>query len=222
MMSTNAMMNRVKMLLEQRQMSQSSFAREIGVSPQTLSAWFSGRNAPSVDAVVRMCVVLGVSPSWLITGREDSVNHQSIVTDDFVAIPVFSAQASCGNGNVVETATIVRLIEVNKAWIHRFCGTANLRSLNIISISGDSMMPTLKDGDFIVVDISAKHAYTDAMFAYMLDDDLFVKRFQRTGRNLTIRSDNPLYPPVVLTPEDMEHGFKVIGRVVTTCVVTAV
>ena len=169
-----------------------------------------------------MCTSLSVSPSWLLTGREDSPNHQSIVTDDFVAIPVFSAQASCGNGNVVETATIVRLIEVNKTWIHRFCGTANLRSLNIISITGDSMSPTLKDGDFIVVDTSAKHAYTDAMFAYMLEDDLFVKRFQRTGRNLTIRSDNPLYPPFVLTPEDMEHGFKVIGRVVTTCVVTAI
>lgn len=117
---------------------------------------------------------------------------------------------------------MVRLIEVNKAWINRYCGAANLRSLNVISVAGDSMTPTLKDGDFIVVDTSAKHAYTDALFAYMLDGDLFVKRFQRTGRNLTIRSDNPLYPAVVLTPEDMDGSFKVIGRVVTTCVVTAV
>ena len=218
----SALMNRVKTLLEERGISQASFARDIEVSPQALSAWFSGRNQPSVDAVVKMCTSLSVSPSWLLTGREDSPNHRSIVTDDFVVIPVFSAQASCGNGNVVETATVVRLIEVNKAWIHRFCGTANMRALNIISVTGDSMSPTLKDGDFIVIDTSAKHAYTDAMFAYMLDDDLFVKRFQRTGRNLTIRSDNPMYPPVVLTPEDMEYGFKVIGRVVTICVVTAI
>lgn len=217
-----AMMNRVRSILDQRNMSQSSFAREIEVSPQALSAWFSGRNTPSIDAVVKMCEALSVSPSWLLTGREDSPQHQSIVTDDFVCIPLFSAQASCGNGNFVETATLVRLIEVNKNWIHRYCGTANLRALNIICISGDSMSPTLSDGDFIIIDTSVKHAYTDAMFAYMLDDDLFVKRIQRTGRNLTIRSDNPLYPPVVLTPDDMEHGFKVIGRVVTTCVITAI
>lgn len=72
-MPTSAMMNRVKMLLEQRQMSQSSFAREIGVSPQTLSAWFSGRNAPSVDAVVRMCTVLG--DHWTRRFRKSPVHR---------------------------------------------------------------------------------------------------------------------------------------------------
>ena len=214
-------MNRVKALLDQRSESQSAFARKIDVSPQTLSAWFAGRNNPSIDAVVRMCKVLSVSPSWLLTGREDSPEHQSIVTDDFVCIPLVSVQASCGNGSYVETATVVRLIEVNKNWIHRFCGTANAHALNIIAITGDSMSPTLNDGDFVIVDTSAKHAYTDAMFAYTQHDDLFVKRFQRTGRDLVIISDNERYKPFKLTPEDMNDGFKVIGRVVTTCKITA-
>lgn len=84
------------------------------------------------------------------------------------------------------------------------------------------MEPTFKDGDFVIVDISAKRAYTDAVFAYMLDDDLFVKRVQRSGRSLVIMSDNPRYKTITLTPEDMEYGFKIIGRVVTICSIKAI
>lgn len=215
-------MERVKNTLIERNESQSSFARKIEISPQTLSAWFSGRNKPNVDAVIKICQVLSVSPSWLLTGREDSVQHQSLVSDDTVAIPIYNVSASCGNGCHTDTATVVKLLEVNKNWINRFCGTANYHALNIISITGDSMTPTLSDGDFVVIDTSVKHAYTDAMFAYTLDDDLFVKRFQRAGRELIVMSDNERYKPITLNLADLEGTFKVIGRVVTTCKITAI
>lgn len=222
MSTATALMSRIRDVLTQRNMSQSTFARKIDVSPQTLSAWLSGRNAPKVDAIVRICQVLNVSPSWLLTGREDSPHHQSLVAEDAVYIPLFDATASCGNGAEIRSSVIVDLLKVNRAWVSRFCGAASERSLNLIGITGDSMEPTLHDGDFVVVDVSAQRAFTDALFAFVLDGDLFVKRFQRAGHNLVIHSDNPRYPPITLTPADMEHGFKVIGKVVTTCKLNAV
>ena len=220
---SNAIMNRVKTLLKEKDISQAEFARKIGVSPQTLSAWLMNRNTPGIDAIAKMCEVLKVSPSWLFTGKMDDPNHQTIIKEDSICIPLFEeVTASCGNGTRIETATEVRLIEVNLQWISRFCGSANKKALNIISINGDSMEPTFKDGDFVIVDISAKRAYTDAVFAYMLDDDLFVKRVQRSGRSLVIMSDNPRYKTITLTSEDMEYGFKIIGRVVTICNIKAI
>ena len=217
------LMQRVVSLLKERDLSQASFARQIEVSPQTLSAWISGRNQPSVQVVARMCEALSVSPSWLITGRDDVVHAQSLVDTDSVIIPMLDVQASCGNGFHCEHAAVVKLIEVNRQWISRYCGQVNERSLNIIGIYGDSMSPTLEDGDFAVIDRAATRIYTDAMFAFQMADDLFVKRFQRIGRDLKVISDNKdRYDPYILTPEQLDSSVRVLGRVVTTCTVRSV
>ena len=48
-MTASSLMNRVRALLDEKGLSQASFARKIDVSPQALSAWLSGRNRPGVD-----------------------------------------------------------------------------------------------------------------------------------------------------------------------------
>lgn len=126
------LMKRVAALLKERQISQAAFARKIEASPQTLSGWMTGRNQPSVASVAKMCEVLGVSPSWLITGQDDAVHAQSLVDDGFVMIPLLDVEASCGNGMFIERSSVVRLIQVNRPWIQRYCGQVNERSLNII------------------------------------------------------------------------------------------
>ena len=216
------LMQRVASILKERDISQASFARSIDVSPQTLSGWMTGRNQPNIQAVARMCESLSVSPSWLITGREDVATAQSLVDADSVLIPMLDVQASCGNGSYTSSAALVKLIEVNRQWISRYCGQVNERALNIIGITGDSMSPTLEDGDFAVIDRSATRIYTDAMFAFQMSDDLYVKRFQRIGRNLKVISDNRIYDPYILEPHDLDSSFKVLGRVVTTCIVRSV
>ena len=217
----NPLMERVKNLLLGRDESHAHFARMIEVSPQVLSSWMQGRNNPSVEAVAKMWDVLNVSPSWLITGREDSASAQSIVQGDFVSIPYFNVQASCGNG-VENTPVFVRLVEFNKEWTNKYCGGANLHALNIISIHGDSMVPTFQDGDFVIIDTSCKRIYTDAIYAYVYYNELFIKRIQRIGQKLLIISDNSKYQPFTIDPDVESDNLVICGRVVTTCNIKSV
>lgn len=217
-MSITSLMDRVRLILQERDISQAAFARQIEVSPQAVSAWFSGRNRPGVEEVARMCQVLRVSPSWLITGSEDSTMHQSIVCENTVCIPLLNVRASCGiNESLNPNAAVVEVMQINRSWITRNCGDVNPNCLNLIIVNGDSMEPTLQDGDFVIIDRSVESFYTDSMFAFSLDDSLYVKRVQRIGRKFHIISDNPMYKAYTLEPEDLEHGFAVRGRVVTTC-----
>lgn len=215
------LMERVRAILAERGISQASFARQIEVSPQVLSGWIMGRRTPSIKDLAAMSDALKVSPSFLISGYADDPYNQSLVDEDCISIPMLDVQASCGNGSIAENCTMVKLIKVNHQWVNRYCGNACKHSLNIISITGDSMMPTLADGDFVIIDVSATRVYTDSMFAFNLDEDLYVKRFQRQGRSLKVISDNPRYESYTLSPQDMEHGFRVLGRVVTTCQIRA-
>lgn len=67
--------------------------------------------------------------------------------------------------------------------------------LSVLNVQGDSMYPTLAEGDDILVDKDERHPHRDAIYVLQLENTLQVKRISVnpiTGR-LTIKSDNPLY-----------------------------
>ena len=91
----------------------------------------SGRNRLGVEELEKICSSLRMSPSWLMTGVEDDPAHQSLVLDDYVSIPMFDVQASCGNGYYQNRSALVRMIQVSKDFISKYCSGANERALNI-------------------------------------------------------------------------------------------
>lgn len=42
------------------------FADRIGYSPVTVHYWITGRNHPTIEAVIRICTVYAVSADWLL------------------------------------------------------------------------------------------------------------------------------------------------------------
>nr|WP_246255572.1 S24 family peptidase [Parasphingorhabdus flavimaris] len=87
--------------------------------------------------------------------------------------------------------------------------------LSLIAVDGDSMQPTLGDGDDIMVDHSASsRPLRDGIYVLRMDDVLLVKRVAMgPSGKLSIRSDNPQYPDWDdVSPESVN----IIGRVVWT------
>ena len=74
---------------------------------------------------------------------------------------------------------------------------------------GNSMAPTIADGDQIVVDErDTRISATSEIFVLRWEGALLVKRVSRTAKGLRIASDNPAYPPFETRTAD------IIGRVV--------
>ena len=74
---------------------------------------------------------------------------------------------------------------------------------------GDSMLPTIADGDQIVIDErDTRVGATPAIFVLRLDGVLLVKRVSKAAGGVRIESDNPAYPPITTAAVD------IIGRVV--------
>ena len=87
-------------------------------------------------------------------------------------------------------------------------------SLSIVRVEGDSMSPTLNDGDDILVDLGdAGERLRDGIYVLRVDDALLVKRLALNpkGRRLTVRSDNPTYPD---WPDCGLDEIQCIGRVI--------
>lgn len=82
--------------------------------------------------------------------------------------------------------------------------------LSVIEVEGDSMEPTLRDGDEILVDRTPRPTRA-GIHVIRLDDVLLVKRLESgPGGTLRIISDNAAYPRMERPAQDVD----VLGRVV--------
>lgn len=127
-----------------------------------------------------------------------------------VAVPRLSVQASARPGAEVDGEFQVGAYRFDAAWLREIC-QAKPEDLSIIRISGDSMAPTLGDGDDALVNRAA--AVRDGVYVLRRDDTLMVKRLALapTSSTVTISSDNPAYPT---WPDCALDSIQVIGRVV--------
>ena len=104
-------------------------------------------------------------------------------------------------------------IAFDPAWLRRVARGAP-EQLSIIRVAGDSMAPTLVDGDDILVDRGDGAArLRDGIYVLRIEGALVVKRLapNPAARTLSIRSDNPAYPG---WPDCDPAAVDVVGRVV--------
>lgn len=75
---------RIKYLREKHQMSQSELAAILNISPSTQGMYEQGRRFPSIETIVKMAGLFGVSLDYLVTGKEFN-NEDSRFIDNEIA-----------------------------------------------------------------------------------------------------------------------------------------
>ena len=127
---------------------------------------------------------------------------------DWLDIPRLGLGASAGPGVLPDEEQPVGQLRFGSRWLK----TQGLEpaALSVIAVEGDSMEPTLRDGDEILVDQTPR-ALKAGIYVIRMDDVLLVKRIEpgRVGQ-VNIISDNPAYGRSERSLTDIE----VIGRVV--------
>jgi len=133
--------------------------------------------------------------------------------DTWALLPVYDATASAGPGQLIDREAVTHRIAFREEWI-RTVTTATLDQLAVINVDGDSMEPTLRTGDTVLIDFRQNQpGDKDGIYAIRTGNGLQVKRVQvELGKQLiTVISDNPAYAPQPhINPDDIH----VIGRVI--------
>lgn len=83
--------------------------------------------------------------------------------------------------------------------------------IKMIRVCGDSMSPTLKEGDFVLADFSNNFFNTDGLYLIRTSGNLFVKRLQQTSSSdLMIISDNTNYKNITQAAKKIDIAGKII------------
>ena len=114
---------------------------------------------------------------------------------DYVLIPYLDIGAAAGAGAFEAQEAPVAVLAFQSSWV-RSVASGRPEALSIIRVEGDSMLPTLADGDNILVDTDDRLRLRDGIYVLRTDDALLVKRLgvNPATKRLTIRSDNDSYP----------------------------
>lgn len=197
----------VRRVITQTGMSASALAKEAGVSSTTLTRPLNNPEHPhsiSRHTLEAIRNATGIPFNENEGGDLDEVPSSALVL-------VYDVSASAGAGALVEYEGVVEQLAFPPEYLRRITSTPS-RDLAIISVKGDSMEPTLKDGDVVMVDRTKTSAAFDGLFVLRFDGALHVKRLARTGTPgmVLIRSDNIAnYPSYEMAVQDVE----VVGKV---------
>jgi phage repressor protein C with HTH and peptisase S24 domain len=130
----------------------------------------------------------------------------------YVLIPAYDVRAAAGDGALADAESVSGALAFQARWA-RTIASGGIKALSVVKVEGDSMFPTLADGDNILIDTADRERLRDGIYVLRVEDALMVKRLSLSpaGRKVTIRSDNPAYPT---WPDCDPADISVIGRVV--------
>ena len=198
-------------------------ARARGVSLAALSAMI-GRNAAYLQQFVRkgsprkleendrraLAMFFGVDEGELgaVVAPGVMVSAPRAGRSEWVDIPRLALGASAGPGALAADEVADDRLRFSQRWL-RTLGL-DPAHLSVIEVAGDSMEPTLRDGDEILVDRSTR-GWREGIHVVRIDDVLLVKRLaQGAAGTIRVISDNPAYATV----ERVLGDVAIVGRVV--------
>lgn len=183
-----------------------------GWTPSTYLGHENGSRGISPAKAAEYAQAFKVSAEWLLFGTASDQKPPAAHTHALM-VDVFDVRASAGNGSVVETEEVVERLSFPPDYLKRITKTSP-RHLAIIGVKGDSMEPTLRDDDIVMLDRTKTSLDFDGLFVVRFGDALHVKRITRAARgHIRVISDNAtIYPVIELPREEVD----VVGKVIWT------
>ena len=192
------------------------FAEMTGKSASHIYKICRGHSRPSMAYLQSLYDDYRVDLTWLLTGEQsDAVHPAGIVSAaDQVLAPMFDVKASAGGGAMVEGEGVEDYFTFHKSFLSRQLGVSGER-LVFVTVDGDSMEPTLFDGDQVLVDMTQQSVRNGAIYLLNTERGLVTKRLQQQQQQLLVSSDNHDYDSWQLDLSNVQEN-PVLGRVVWT------
>nr|KPM21991.1 hypothetical protein VO57_13980 [Citromicrobium sp. JL2201] len=129
--------------------------------------------------------------------------------DDLVEVAQIDMRYGMGSSDVSGPVELAKRL-FPRAWLRSFTD-ARPEDLVWAAGRGDSMHPTIRDGEPILINLADRTLTADdCVWACAMGDFGMIKRLRPTGEGVTIMSDNPLVSDDFAADEELQ----IIGRVI--------
>jgi len=208
-------------------------AAAMGLSDDQLGRIIKEKAVPTLPAIAGLAKASGCTLEWLAFDQGSqfaetsfavpivakvaakvmaTTNYDSVLADT-VLVPRYDVRFSAGPGASGGDDRIVATLPFSRRYLEGVLRCA-LDDVAIGEADGDSMEPTIGDGDLLMVHLKRKRISDGHIFVLRLADELVVKRVQRElDGSLILMSDNKAYADRRLTQAEADQ-VDVIGRLI--------
>lgn len=220
-----------------------SFGQMVGISEGGLRKYLPpGKSKPTFDKLVAIARYKNVDLDWLATGegvkepwpqsawfgddkpaqvkstisKAQPISHSQpqsgLDESEYALIEGYDIAVSTGHGVFGEDTEVTRRLAFRRRWLN-YRGFSD-KQLKVVFARGDSMEPTIKDNDSLLVNLNSTAPIDGKIFVVRLGSDLYAKRIQKLwSGGIELISDNKEYDKQVIPAEELEQ-LQVIGQVV--------
>lgn len=188
--------------------------RQYKVSNVTANDWLNGKFRPEIDTARRIAADHGVSFDQLYFGA----SSQPDAEDPYAEVTGWSQAVGLGTGAEATEYAETHSLKFKKTSLRRR-GILG-RDLAVYYGRGDSMEPTIQDGDAILFDTSDTRPVDGSLYVIQVDGmanpEYYVKRALVLEAGVYFQSDNPAGDHQWRKPKPMvskKHPITIIGRV---------
>ncbi len=165
------------------------------------------------EELLNFCAKRSIAINWLLYGQ----TPESLIepTNQVYMVRYFNAvNASAGGGAFSDEGEEFESLAIEPHFLATLGGECELKNIQAINVTGDSMEPTFLNGDIIFLNAAKTDISRGGIFAIQTEDMLLVKRLQkRIDGKIDIISDNKdFYLPQVASPEQINILGRVVGR----------
>jgi transcriptional regulator with XRE-family HTH domain len=189
---------RLRSFIESRRLTVQQFEKRCGMSNGYVKNLKDNMGVKKLECVLTEFPEL--NKDWLLYGKGGMISSPQNLTGTEYAplgIPVYDIDATCGADNrTIDFAEDTIVGRVSLPYLNRDC--------KIIRANGDSMSPTIHDGNWVAVrEIQSwGDIFYGQIYLVIMEDYRMLKRLRKydsdDGKKLILRSDNPDYDDMVV------------------------
>ena len=200
---------RLRDVREAKGMTREELANKANISLSALYFYEKGEKNPSGQVVAALAKVLEVSADYLLGLVDDPQGHLK----GEVELPRFDkpqktvpllGKVSAGQGIPAEE-DIIGFIPLEPGENADFA----------LKVKGHSMHPLLQDGDIVFVRKQPVARNGQLAVVRINGDEGVIKKFYKDRSGVTLRSENPEYPPIYIKKDKWDNECEIIGVVVS-------
>ncbi|MCG3675619.1 helix-turn-helix transcriptional regulator [Aliarcobacter butzleri] len=161
------------------------------------------------ETISFICEAEKINLNWIQTGKGEMFISEDIVKNsDNYSIDLLNVRAGAGEGIYNYVIETVDTISLDKSF---FRTPINTNKVKGICVDGDSMEPTLRDGDYVLIDENINFG-TNGIYAIQYGGQILIKRLQfKMDGTIIIISDNTKYDREIFNPSENQLPFNIIG-----------
>ena len=181
--------------------NQSLLAESLGITRQTVSNRIKNDSQVTVSELKKIEEFFGITLFNDISESDNNVIYVDYYSDIF---------ASCGNGTILFSDEKVK-IPLSTSLINGFSGQ---KTYSMINATGNSMTPTISDGDKLLVEHwNGEQIKDNKIYVFCFNQEFFIKRLSKNLDEIIIKSDNPDYRTRTISGTTINEVI-LIGKVV--------